>query len=178
MAQDWSKLTVLTYPDARLRKRCAPAKSFDADLASLAKRMLELMREHRGIGLAAAQVGVNVRLFVMNPTDEPANDKVYVNPELRDLVGGKEDEEGCLSLPEIRVQVRRATRARLVAYDVSGNPVEVEDSDLVARVWQHEIDHLDGVLIIDRMGPSDAIATRKQLKELSAKAKSVAGKKK
>ncbi len=169
MSADWSKLSVVHYPDPRLRNRCEPVTKFDADLAALARRMLELMREHNGVGLAAAQVGVPLRLFVMNTTDDPANDKIVVNPELVDLQGAKEGEEGCLSLPEVRVEVRRAQKARLKAVDLAGKPFEVEDSDLTARIWQHETDHLNGVLIIDRMGPSDKIATRKALRELEAK---------
>lgn len=169
MAADWSKLSIVHYPDPRLRKRCEPVTKFDADLAALAGRLLELMREHNGVGLAAAQVGVPLRLFVMNTTDDPANDKIFVNPELLDLLGAKEAEEGCLSLPDVRVEVRRALRARLKAMDLSGKPIEIEDSDLTARVWQHETDHLNGVLIIDRMGPSDKIATKKALRELEVK---------
>lgn len=168
MATDFSKLTVINYPDPRLRKRCAAVTQFDADLAALAKRMLELMREHNGVGLAAAQVGLSVRIFVMNITDDSANDRIVVNPELVDLEGVKESEEGCLSLPEVRVQVRRAARCRLRALDVEGKPFELQGEDLLARVWQHETDHLNGVLILDRMGPSDKIATKKRLKELEA----------
>lgn len=168
MAADWSKLSVIHYPDPRLRKRCEPVTEFNADLAALAKRMLELMREHNGVGLAAAQVGIPLRLFVMNTTDDTANDRVFVNPELLDLQGAKEAEEGCLSLPEVRVQVRRFHRAKMKAQDVDGKSIEAEEQDLPARVWQHETDHLNGVLIIDRMGPSDKIATKKQLRELEA----------
>ena len=166
MSADWSKLEIIHYPDPRLRQRCEPVTEFDADLAALAKRMLELMRAHNGVGLAAAQVGVPLRLFVMNTTEDAANDKVFANPELLDLTGAKESEEGCLSLPEVRVQVRRAQRGKLRAQDLKGQTVEIEADDLTARVWQHEIDHLNGVLIIDRMGPSDKIATKKLLREL------------
>lgn len=169
MAADWSKLTVLHYPDPRLRKHCEPVTAFDDDLAALAKRLIELMRAHNGVGLAAAQVGVPLRLFVMNTTDDAKNDKVVVNPELVDLQGAKESEEGCLSLPDVRVQVRRAFRAKLKAQDLQGKPLEIEGDDLTARVWQHETDHLNGVLIIDRMGPSDKIATKKALRELEVK---------
>lgn len=168
MANDFSKLRVIHYPDPRLRKPGLAVTQFDADLAALAKRMLELMREHSGVGLAAPQVGLPIRMFVMNMTDEPANDRIVVNPELLDLEGTKDSEEGCLSIPEVRVQVRRAARCRLKGFDVSGKPIELTGEDFIARIWQHETDHLNGVLIIDRMGPSDKIATKKLIKDLES----------
>ena len=131
--------------------------------------MLRLMREARGVGLAAPQVGVLVRMFVMNLTGEPGDEHVYVNPELHDLSGSETAEEGCLSIPGVHVQVRRATRCRLVARDLAGRRVERIGEGLEARVWQHEVDHTQGILILDRMGPSDAIAVRRQLRELEAR---------
>jgi len=166
---DLAGLTILIYPDPRLRKPCRPVRDFDEHLRALAQRMLELMHEASGVGLAAAQVGVPKRLFVMNATGEADDDQVFVNPVLVDKQGQRETEEGCLSIPEVRVQVRRAYRCRLRARTLDGEPVELEGEDLVARIWQHEVDHLDGKLIIDRMGPSDEIATRKLLRDLEAR---------
>jgi peptide deformylase len=163
------KLTVVHYPHPCLRKVCEPVTEFGEDLAAFTARMLELMHAGRGIGLAAPQVGVLKRLFVMNPTGEAKDDMVFINPSIRDMHGSKEAEEGCLSIPEVYVQVRRAARCRIVAQDVYGKPIELQGEDLPARVWQHETDHLNGILILDRMGPSDRIATRKKLKELEAK---------
>ena len=160
---------IVLYPDPCLRRKCAPIASFDHGLAALVERMLELMRTGNGVGLAGPQVGLCRRLFVCNPTGEPGDDRVYVNPELVDLVGGEEGEEGCLSLPDIRVVVRRARRCRIKACDVTGKPIEEEAEDLLARIWQHENDHLDGTLIIDKMKPGDAIANKKQIAELEAK---------
>jgi peptide deformylase len=165
---DLENLTIVHYPDPALRKTCQPITGFGEDLAAFARRMLELMHAGRGIGLAAPQVGVLKRLFVMNHTGDPKDDMVFVNPEIRDMHGSREAEEGCLSLPEIYVQVRRATRCRIVAQDVEGNPINLEGEDLLCRVWQHETDHLNGILVLDRMGPSDKIATKKRLKELEA----------
>jgi peptide deformylase len=130
--------------------------------------MLELMHAGRGIGLAAPQVGVLKRIFVMNPTGQEQDDMVFVNPEIRDMHGSAEAEEGCLSIPDVYVQVRRASRCRIVAQDPSGKPIEREGEDLLCRIWQHETDHLNGILILDRMGPGDKIATKKRLKELEA----------
>ena len=163
-------LGVICYPDARLRKPSVPVEAFDDRLRRLADRMLALMADHRGVGLAAPQVGVNLRLFVCNPSGEPDGQRVYVNPVITEMVGAVEGDEGCLSLPDVTVPIRRAPRCRLRAFDLTGTPLEREGQDLEARVWQHEVDHLNGVLIIDRMSPMDRIATRRTLKSLEAAA--------
>lgn len=161
-------LTVVHYPDPCLRKLCTPVTEFNRDLTALATRMLELMHAGRGIGLAGPQVGVLKRLFVMNVTGEPEDDMVFINPEVHDMHGSREAEEGCLSIPEVYVQVRRAARCRIVAQNLNGKPIELAGENAGCRVWQHETDHLNGILILDRMGPSDKIATKKRLKELEA----------
>lgn len=168
MAIDVAALTLIKYPDPRLRRRCEPVTAFDDELRALAARMLAIMREHKGVGLAAPQVGVPLRLFVMNITTRPEDDCVVVNPVIRDGSAVREAEEGCLSIPDVFVKIRRPSRCRLLAFDEHGRPVEREGEGLLARCWQHETDHLDGVLILDRMGPSDEIATRKTLRELEA----------
>lgn len=167
--QDLDNLTIIHYPDPRLKKRAIEIDRFDDDLAALAGRMLELMKDARGVGLAAPQVGLPLRLFVMNATGRADDDLVFVNPRLSAQQGNADDEEGCLSIPDVRVQVRRAVRCRIDAQDVRGEPIAFEGEDLVSRVWQHETDHLNGVLIIDRMSASDRIATRRTLRELEAK---------
>jgi peptide deformylase len=116
--------------------------------------------------LAAPQVGVTRRLLVMNPTGQPEDMRILVNPAIHDPHGSVEAEEGCLSLPGVNVQVRRAQSCRVTAQDLQGRPIELKLDDLSARVCQHEYDHLNGVLIIDRMGPSDRIASRKTLRAL------------
>lgn len=165
---DFDNLGIVLYPDPRLKRACAPVTQFDENLRKLAERMFIVMREQRGIGLAAPQVGVLVRMFVMNTTGDPDDDVAYVNPEILDGENPRESEEGCLSIPDIRVQIRRPTRCRLRARTLTGRPIELEGDDLVARCWQHETDHLNGMLIIDRMGPADRIATRQRLRELEA----------
>jgi len=168
MDVETSKLTIVHYPHPVLRKRCEPVAVFDEQLAEVVARMQELMGEARGVGLAAPQVNLAIRLFVMNATGEPEDMRVYVNPSIRDPHGSVEAEEGCLSLPGVHVSVRRAQRCRIVAQDLKGNPIEEEATDLVARIWQHETDHLNGTLILDRMGPSDRMATRRTLRALEA----------
>jgi len=162
-------LKIIHYPDPRLKKLCEPVTRFDDDLRALAERMLGLMRQAKGVGLAAPQVGRLVRLFVMNPTGEPGDDRVYANPVLTPLGGEVEAEEGCLSLPEVRIDVLRSDRVRLEAHDLDGRPVIIEDEGFVTRVWQHETDHLQGVLLTDRMGFSDKMRHRKRLRDLEAK---------
>lgn len=166
---DAGSLRIIHYPDRRLRQQCEPVTAFGEGLARLADRMFELMRGDRGVGLAAPQVGIPIRMFVMNATEEPKDDLVFVNPVISENEGSGEAEEGCLSIPEVRVQVRRPRGCRIDAMDLAGNPIAFVGEELLARIWQHETDHLNGVLIIDRMGPGDKIATRKLLKDLEAK---------
>jgi peptide deformylase len=167
MPDDAKDLKIIRWPDPRLKKKSEPVTVFDEDLRNLAARMFELMRECKGVGLAAPQIGVNIRLFVANPTGKPEDDKVYVNPVLSDADGDEEGEEGCLSLPDINVKVTRPTsRVRMQARDLSGEPFEQVGSGFITRIWQHENDHLNGILILDRMGAVARLTHRKRLKEL------------
>ena len=160
---------IVRYPDPRLRRKCAPIEDFDESLAALAERMLELMHAGQGIGLAGPQVGVCRRIFVCNHSGEPGDDRVFVNPELFDLVGTAEAEEGCLSLPDVHVTIRRAKRGKIRAFDVTGVKLVCEGEDLIARIFRHETAHLDGGLIIDMMNGADKIANKRALAELEAK---------
>jgi peptide deformylase len=121
------------------------------------------------VGLAAPQVGKNIRLFVMNHNGEPGSDRIYVNPVLSDADGDEEAEEGCLSLPKVNVMVVRSKAMRMTAMDLHGKPFEQIETGYIARIWQHEVDHLNGVLITDRMGPVAKMAHRKILRELEEK---------
>ncbi|MEM7228971.1 MAG: peptide deformylase [Planctomycetota bacterium] len=166
MSIDPAELDVVYYPDAILRQKAAPIPEITDEVRAVAARMIELMHEHDGIGLAAPQVGLPWRMFVTRGEDgEP--ETVFINPVLSlargDLVP---HEEGCLSLPGITVDVRRPKAASITAMDLDGNSFTLETDAFTARIWQHEFDHLDGRLIIDRMGPMDRLATRKQLREL------------
>ncbi len=159
---------IIVYPDPRLRQTCAPVEHFDAQLSALAERMLSLMRAGNGVGLAGPQVGICRRIFVSNPDGQPGHDQVVVNPEFVDLAGAVEAEEGCLSLPEIRVEIRRARKVVIKAQDLHGEPVELAAQDFLARIWQHENDHLEGRLIIDRMDTTDRIRNKKLILDLEA----------
>jgi peptide deformylase len=169
MAQDFKpqELRIINYPDPRLKKVAKPVTVFDERLRAIATRMLELMRESEGVGLAAPQVGLDIRLFVTNPSSKPGDDHVYVNPVLSDAEGGEDYEEGCLSLPDIKVSVTRPTQhLKITAQDLTGQRIEETATGFTTRVWQHETDHLNGKLIIDYMAPLAAMQTRKKLREL------------
>jgi peptide deformylase len=138
------------YPDAVLRMRARDVELFDEDLARLADRMAHLMHDARGVGLAATQVGVLQRLYVFQPAD--ADDvTTIVNPEISERTSETAvAEEGCLSLQGVLVPVERAVAVTIEGRDVTGNPLRLELEDMDARVVQHELDHLDGVLMLER----------------------------
>ncbi len=169
MAIDVASLRILNYPAEELRARALPIEHIDDTVRAVAARMLELTREAGGIGLAAPQVGLPWRMFV-TIGDEARPDRTYINPRLQLEGALVVREEGCLSLPGIHADIRRPEVAIVTALDLDGREFRLEDSDLLGRVWQHEHDHLDGVLIIDRMSPMDRIATRRRLRELAASA--------
>jgi len=162
----YDNLKVILWPDPRLKQVSQPVETFDDNLRALAAKMFELMRQHRGVGLAAPQVAQNIRLFVMNATGKPEDDRVYVNPLLSDATGDEEGEEGCLSLPELHTKIWRAREVRMTAQDLQGNPIHEVASGYIPRIWQHETDHLDGILLLDRMGPVAKLANRRLLKDL------------
>src|SRR3954467_5770727 len=120
----FEELKIIQYPDPRLKKLSKPIGEIDATIRALAARMFELMREHKGVGLAAPQVGQNLRMFVMNHTGEPGDDRVYINPELTEAEGAEESEEGCLSLPGLNVRVVRDKTLRMRAKDAEGNDID------------------------------------------------------
>jgi peptide deformylase len=150
------------YPDVALRMEAREVTEFDDYLRQLVERMQHLMKDAQGVGLAATQLGVLQRVFVFEPDDDGA--RTVVNPRLETTGDDTEtDDEGCLSLPQVHVPVERATNVVLTGKDPAGNDVRYELEGLAARVAQHENDHLDGVLIIDR---TDAESRKQALGEL------------
>lgn len=142
-------LKVVYFPDAPLTETAAPVESFDTKLVQLADNMIETMRKYEGVGLAAPQVGVRKRLFVVcAPEGEPM---CLVNPEILESEGSEEGEEGCLSMPTIYAQVKRATWIHVKAFDLQGEPLDFEETDFLARIIQHELDHLNGILFPERL---------------------------
>ena len=156
-------LEIRTFGDPVLKTRAAPIDTFDEALARLAEEMLATMRENEGVGLAANQVGRLKRILVAALEDE---EYVVVNPEIEvsDETTLK-DAEGCLSIPGIQVEVERPTGVRLTGQDATGAPLEIEASGLLARIFQHEVDHLDGVLILDRTDRESRKAAMREMRE-------------
>ena len=167
MPLDPTKLQIVNYPASVLRQKAKPLPAITKEVQAVAIRMLELMHLAPGVGLAAPQVGLNWRMFVANHTGEPEDDLVFINPVLSDPSRTTEDyEEGCLSLPDIRAVIRRPMSITITAMGLDGQQFSLSSSDLPARIWQHETDHLDGVLILDRMSPGDRTALRRKIKAL------------
>lgn len=147
-------MEIVVYPHPALRWKSKPVQEINADVRRVVGEMLELMYAHKGIGLAANQVALPWRLFVLNLTGDPAEkdeEIVFINPEILKRKGTIEAEEGCLSFPGLYGNVRRSANIVVEAFDLQGNAFEVAGDDLAARAVQHENDHLDGVLFIDRM---------------------------
>lgn len=161
------ELKIVRYPAAVLREVAQPVPQVDDEVRAVAARMLELMREAPGVGLAAPQVGLPWRMFVANPTGDPADDRVFINPVLTEPSRQTQPrEEGCLSLPGITAEVTRPVGIRIEALDEQGQAFSLQSDEFPARVWQHENDHLDGVLILDKMTRVDRMANRRLIREL------------
>jgi len=163
---DLSSLKVLYFPDPHLREGCTPVEVVDASVRALVERMFELMFESRGVGLAGSQVGVSVRLFIASPTFSPEDRRVYINPRIVAAEGTQEGDEGCLSFPSIYTKVKRHGKVTIRAQNLKGEWFEETADALAARILEHEIDHLDGRLLVDRMGTVAKLAHRKAIHQL------------
>ena len=139
----------------------------DAELRKHIARMFELMYEAKGVGLAANQVDLPYRFFIVNTQSDPekAEEQVFINPVLSRPKGSAEAEEGCLSMPGLYAQVKRAERITIDAYNLSGEPVQFEADGFLARVLQHETDHINGKMFIDRLGTSAQMEIRDVVRE-------------
>jgi peptide deformylase len=161
-------LNILKYPHPTLRHRSRPLKKVDAELRTIIAEMFELMYAQEGVGLAANQVDLPYRFFIANQEGDPAakeTEFVFINPVLRKGHGQAEDEEGCLSIPDVRAPVVRKATIEVEAYDLAGNQITAVAEGLMARILQHETDHLDGKLFIDRLGPTQLAAVKEKLAE-------------
>lgn len=159
------------YPDRVLRKKTRPIQEVNDDVMERARQMLEVMYEAEGVGLAGPQVGWGRRIVTIDVEGAKPQDRVFVNPLIVRRDGMTEQEEGCLSLPGIKVKIPRAEKVTVVAYTLAGERVEFDFEGLAACVWQHELDHLNGVLIIDKLPPTTLITIREQLKQLEEQVK-------
>lgn len=179
MPIDPDMLDIVIYPDPVLRAKAKPVEKITEEVRRVAKRMIALMREADGIGLAAPQVGLSWRLFVVDvppsedrsaqadPPTATDGPQFYINPKLSDPKGAPVPwEEGCLSLPDIRGDVLRPPVITISALDLDGKPFTRTAGGLLARCWQHEMDHLDGVLILDKMTQMSRLKNRTAVKDL------------
>lgn len=167
MSVDPNSLSLVLHPASVLKEVAEIVDPKDEGVQTVARSMIQIMREHRGAGLAAPQVGLSWRLFVTHDPNDPENALTWINPTLESV--GDEvsiEEEGCLSIPEVRGNIRRSVAIRIKGYDQNGEQVEVTSNEMIARVWQHENDHLDGVLIIDKMSAMDRLVNRRRIRDL------------
>lgn len=162
-------MKLVYYPDPILLRKAESVTVFDDVLREKISQMEPLLELEKGIGLAAPQVGWGVRLLLARPDGDPSKTVALVNPEIVRKKGSEWGEEGCLSFPGIWGNVLRASWIKVKAQDTLGQPLEFEAEDLFARVLQHEIDHLDGIIYVSKMSPADQAVNRRKLEELRAK---------
>lgn len=162
-----SKLKIRKYPDPVLRKKAASVKEVTDTERRLVEDMIETMKVSDGVGLAANQVGILKRIFVFNPSTEGWRADALINPVILKRRGCEGKEEGCLSLPGVNGVVRRSTYLVVEGLDIKGKPVCYEAKGLLARVFQHEMDHLDGIVFIDRLNPIKRMMAKRSLKKES-----------
>ena len=164
-------MRIVNFPHPTLRHQSKPLSRIDGELRRMVREMFALMYEFKGIGLAANQVDLPYRLFVMNVKSDPAakeEEHVFINPVLSHPKGSAEDREGCLSFPELYGTVRRPEKITVSAYNMAGEEIRWDVGGLHARVVQHESDHLDGKLFIDRLTPAGLLEIKQSLSDLEA----------
>jgi peptide deformylase len=161
-------MKIVQYPHPALRHETRPLTSIDNEVRKHAAQMLELMYAARGVGLATNQVFLPYQMFVMNEMADPEqreHERIFINPVIVERKSTVEGEEGCLSFPQLYQKVRRARTVRVQAFNLQGEAVDAVFEDMPSRVCQHEIDHLHGVLFIDKMGAIAKLACRGTLRE-------------
>lgn len=159
---------IIKYPEPVLSRRGDPVTEFTPELVQLVQEMWDSMYAAHGIGLAAPQIGLSKRITVIDVSfkEHPEERLVLINPQIIEREGKQYEEEGCLSLPEIREKVQRAAWVKVRAQNVTGDFFEVEGVELLSRALQHEIDHLDGVLFIDRLSPLKRDLVKRRIRKL------------
>jgi peptide deformylase len=163
---DVQKCQITHYPAPVLAGRARPVEKIDDNIRQLVQKMTDIMLENKGIGLAAPQAGVPLRLFIISLDGTRENVRVYINPAIAPGGGLDAIEEGCLSVPGVHTRIRRHEKCAVTATDLDGNKFTEEAQGLYARALQHEYDHIEGTTIVNRMGQVAKIAHRKQLKKL------------
>jgi len=164
---DIDKCRITRYPDKVLAGPARPVEKIDDNIRRLVDKMTDIMLENKGIGLAAPQAGVPLRLFIISLDQTKQAVKVFINPTITPIGELDSVEEGCLSIPGIHTKIRRYKKCKVTATDLNGNEFTEEADGLYARALQHEYDHIEGITIADRMGSTAKIAQRKKLKKLA-----------
>jgi peptide deformylase len=165
-----SAVRIINYPHPALRHKSKPLRRIDADFKNIVREMFDLMYEHKGVGLAANQVELPYRFFIINLEGDPAKAEefVFINPVISRRRGTAEAEEGCLSFPEIYAPVKRSEKIVVSAYNMAGEEVSYDLSGMFARAVQHENDHLDGILFIDRVSEAAMLSIKDALSDLES----------
>ena len=168
-----ANLNILKYGSDTLRKVAEPVEEITDEIRQIAEDMLKAMYVSNGVGLAGPQVGISKRIITVdeNPYDSSSKPRVLINPEIVESEGQLETDEACLSVPEVRGGVKRAEKVTVEALNLDGEKVRIEATELLARVLQHEIDHLDGILFIDRLGRIRHQMIKKQLRKIEKEVK-------
>ncbi len=159
-------MEIAVYPNPVLKIKAEPIEDINNEICQIAEEMLDTLYDACGVGLAAPQVGLSIRLVVLDITGEKTGERVFVNPYIAEERGETMEEEGCLSFPDVMGKIIRSQYVKIVAYNLKGEKFEIEAEGLLSRAWQHEIDHLNGCLFIDKMTPASTIAIKPKLKEL------------
>jgi peptide deformylase len=161
---------IVIWPDPRLKAKTETVEVFDAELQRLLDDMVDTMYAADGVGLAAPQIGVSKRIFVVDPSpQEPGKHlQFFINPEVVEAEGETLFEEGCLSIPGEVVEVKRHTRIRMRAQDRHGEPFEVDTDDFLAIALQHELDHIEGILLVDRLSSLKREMVKKRMQQIKA----------
>ena len=169
LSADLDTLKIIKYPDPRLAEVSTEIEDIGDYIHPLVERMFELMFAAKGVGLAAPQAGVTVRLFVGSPSYESDDRRVYINPRIIEADGSQECEEGCLSLPGIEAKIKRRAVVTIEAIGLDGKRFQETGVELTARLFQHESDHLNGLLLLDKMGSIARLASRRVIHNLEEK---------
>jgi len=164
---DIEKCRITRYPDEVLARKAKPVENIDDNIRQLVKKMTEIMIERKGVGLAAPQAGISLRLFIISLDGSAQNVRAYINPTVTSDGTLVSNEEGCLSVPGVFTKIRRYKTCKVTATDLDGNEFSDEAEGLYARALQHEYDHIEGIIIINRMTQTAKIAHRRQLKKLA-----------
>lgn len=163
---DIEKCRITHYPAEVLARPSEPVEQINDNIRQLVEKMTDIMLEHKGIGLAAPQAGVPLRLFIISLDTSRENVKVFINPTVTPTGELDSTEEGCLSVPGVTTKIRRYKKCEVTATDLSGNEFTEEAQGLYARALQHEFDHIDGLTIVSRMGQAARIVHRRHIKKL------------